>query len=178
MRTGTGISVEPAEADDVDALVEQWVALAREQRRHDTHILPDANRERIRRDFLSRVVADELLVARESDGTPDSGADAPGVECGIAGFVAFGRDRGRFEEDTERGIVTNLYVRPDRRDAGVGTELLAATEQRLAERGVAVVALEAMADNESARRFYRRRGYAPHRVELEKRLNREDDDRS
>jgi len=31
-----------------------------------------------------------------------------------------------------------------------------------------VVALETMADNEAARRFYRRHGYEPHRIELER----------
>jgi hypothetical protein len=35
-----------------------------------------------------------------------------------------------------------------------------------------VVALEAMAANDEARRFYRERGYTPHRVELQTRVGR------
>lgn len=149
--------IEPGGADDVETLVEQWVALAREQRAHDTHILPEANRERIRETFLRRVVTGELLVAREDDE--------------VVGFVSFGMEPGSFEDDCERGVVSNLYVRPDSRDDGVGSELLSAAETTLAEKGADAVALEAMADNEAAVRFYERRGYEPHRIELEKELD-------
>lgn len=148
--------IEAATADDVDALVDQWVELAGEQRAHDTHILAGANRERIRETFLRRVVTGELLVARE-DGV-------------LLGFVSFAMEPGNFADDCERGVVSNLYVRPKRRDEGVGSALLSAAEDALADAGAEAVALEAMAKNEAARRFYRRQGYEPHRVELEKSL--------
>jgi ribosomal protein S18 acetylase RimI-like enzyme len=149
--------IEPAVADDVSVLVDQWVALAREQQSHDTHILPEENRERIRETFLRRVVTGELLVAREDEE--------------VAGFVSFGMEPGSFADDCDRGVVSNLYVRPDDRDEGVGRELLSAAETHLAEKGADAVALEAMAGNEGAIRFYERRGYEPHRIELEKELD-------
>jgi ribosomal protein S18 acetylase RimI-like enzyme len=155
--------IEAAAAEDVDALVDQWVELAREQRAYDTHILAEPNRGRIRETFLRRVVTGELLVAREDDAA--DGSD-------IAGFVSFALEPGNFEDDCERGVVSNLYVRPERRDEGLGSELLSAAEDNLAEAGADAVALEAMAKNEAARRFYRRHGYEPFRVELEKELDR------
>ncbi len=58
------------------------------------------------------------------------------------------------------------------RRTGPRTRYSAATarpaEELLRQAGADILALEAMADNESARRFYRRHGYRPHRVELEK----------
>lgn len=163
--------IEPATADDVDAVVDQWVDLAHEQRAHDTHILPEANRERIRETFLRRVLTEELLVARGSEAGGDGGeAGGDGEEDAILGFVAFGTETGSFEDDVDRGVVSNLFVRPDRRGEGIGAELLGAAERSLRDSGASVVALEAMADNEAARRFYRRHGYEPHRIEFEKDL--------
>ncbi|SFS05807.1 Acetyltransferase, GNAT family [Halomicrobium zhouii] len=140
--------------DDVDAVVDQWVSLARGQREYDSHIAPERNRATVREATLRRIVADELLVARE-DGE-------------LAGFVMFTVESGQYEQDVQRGVVQNLYVAPPYRRQGIGTRLLAATEERFADSGVDRVALNVMAANEDARRFYRRHGYEPHRVELEK----------
>jgi len=65
-------------------------------------------------------------------------------------------------------VIVNLYVRPGSRGDGVGSALLAAAESELADMGVDTVSLEVLADNEDARRFYRRHDYGPHRVELAK----------
>jgi ribosomal protein S18 acetylase RimI-like enzyme len=46
--------------------------------------------------------------------------------------------------------------------------LLDAAETALVDRGADVLAIEAMADNDGARRLYRRRGYDPHRVQFER----------
>jgi len=80
-------------------------------------------------------------------------------------------DRGSYEMGVTQGIVENLYVAPDRRDEGVGSELLGRAERRLDALGAETVVLEAMADNEAARRFYRRHGYGSYRVQLEKPLD-------
>lgn len=140
--------------DDVDAIVDQWVALARDQRAYESHIAPENNRSAVREAALRRIVSGELLVARE-DG-------------GLAGFVMFTTESGQYEQDVQRGIVQNLYVVPDHRSQGIGAALLTAAEEHLAESGVDCVALNVMANNEDARRFYRRQGYDAHRVELEK----------
>jgi len=148
------MEITTSTVDDVDAVVDQWVSLARGQREYDSHITPERNRATIREATLRRIVADELLVAREDEE--------------LAGFVMFTVESGQYEQDVQRGVVQNLYVAPTHRRRGIGTRLLAAAEERLADNGVDRVALNVMATNEDARRFYRRHGYEPHRVELEK----------
>jgi ribosomal protein S18 acetylase RimI-like enzyme len=154
------VVVEPADTDDVDALVELWVELATDQRRYGSHLLAAPNRGRIRESMLQHVVADTALLARR-------GAASGGR---IAGFVTFGRESEGFRQDRTRGIVHNIYVRPGDRGEGIGARLLSAAEAALAEAGVESVALQTMAGNDRARAFYRRQGFEPHRVELEKRL--------
>ncbi|PSP85205.1 GNAT family N-acetyltransferase [Halobacteriales archaeon QS_1_68_17] len=148
--------VAPATADDADALADLWVDLARGQRTHGSHLRAAENRSVARESLLRHVVAGELLVARDGDR--------------ILGFVTVSIETGEYETDASRGIVENLFVRPDYRNAGIGGELLAAGEELLADRGAEVVKLEVVADNRAARRFYRRRGYEPHRVVLERPL--------
>lgn len=147
------VTIDAPGADVAGAVTDLWVALAAGQRQHDSHILPEANRARIRERILRHAVNDTLLVAREED---------------LLGFATVEREGGSYAQDSTRGIVTNLYVRPESRGEGVGAALLDAAEDRLRELGVGAVALEVMADNEDARQFYGRAGYDPHRVELQK----------
>jgi ribosomal protein S18 acetylase RimI-like enzyme len=153
------VRIVAPEVGDADTVADLWVALASEQRPHGSTLAADANREVIRTDALRRIVADEVLIARDVGGTPE-----------IVGFVTFERIDGRFAESVDRGLVNNLYVRPEWRNDGIGTRLLAAAEERLAEAGATVVGLEAMTANDDARQFYRRAGYDPHRIEFRKRI--------
>ena len=112
--------------------------------------------------------------ATDADTDPSSSrADEDDQAAGdpeLVGFVTFDLESERFQQDVTRGFVHNLVVRRDHRGRGIGTALLTGAERVLAERGADVVALQAMAANEDARAFYRRCGYEPHRVELEKPL--------
>lgn len=146
--------IEPASIDDVDRLVEAWAALAADQRQYGSHILPGENRARIQRLFASHAVDGTALVALEDDD--------------VVGFVTFEVERNGFERSVRRGVVQNVFVEEAARDAGVGSALIEAAEAALAERGAEVVVLEVMADNDAARRLYRRLGYRPHRIEYEK----------
>ncbi len=160
----TAVTVAPADTEVVDRLADMWVALARDQRGHGSHLRADPNRTHVR-ELLARYTASEgLLIATTGD-------DGTGT---AVGFVMFRVRSGQYEVDTTRGLVENLYVGQGHRNDGVGSALLEAAERHLRERGVDVVSLEVMAPNEAARRFYRRHGYEPHRVELEKSV----DDRS
>lgn len=153
--------IESADVGDADILADLWVDLTDEQQVFGTHIRAEDNRSRIREDLVRRIITGEVLVAR---------GDVEG-SGNVAGFVSFGLETKRYEHDVQRGVVYNLYVRPGHRNEGVGRELLAEAERTLAEQGVDLVSLQAMADNEAARRFYERHGYRAHRVELEKRLD-------
>ena len=150
--------IEPATSEDVDGLADAWVALAASQREHGSHIAADENRNTIRGVLAHHVVDGSVLVARPG---------APGAS-GIIGFVNFGLEDAGISGDAVRGLVHNVYVEPGARDDGVGSALLDAAEAALVERGADVVAIEALAANEAARRLYERRGYRLHRVQYER----------
>jgi len=153
------MEIERATIEDVAELADNWVSLAREQRAHGTHILPRANRPQIVETLSRHAIGGEIFVARSDDG--------------IVGFVTFERSTDGFETDVDRGVVQNLFVTPEYRDAGLGASLLDRAEAELADDGADVVTVEAMAANEAARRFYDRNGYELHRVSMEKRLRDE-----
>ncbi|RDZ63244.1 GNAT family N-acetyltransferase [Haloferax sp. Atlit-12N] len=175
--------VSSAAFSDLDDLADLWVELAADQRAFGSHLRADANRTPIREALARHVAADGVLVAREGqengatgetsgDGGGGDGGGAEDVEDAeagdIVGFVMFDIEAGAYEQDATRGMIRNLFVRPVYRDAGVGAQLLAAAETALGDAGADTVALDVLADNDAARRFYRRHGYRPHRVELEK----------
>ncbi|WP_435078605.1 GNAT family N-acetyltransferase [Halococcus sp. AFM35] len=155
------MSIEAPDTEAAGAVADLWVKLAREQHAFGSHLRAEANRATIREAVVRDIIADGLLVARE--------------EGEIVGFVMFGPDAERFEQDVSRGVVRNIVVRPDYRNAGIGAELLATAEAKLAESGFDVVSLSALYENRAARRFYARAGYEPHRIDLEKRLESDTD---
>lgn len=146
------METEPGTVDDADAVADLWVALAAEQRQYGSHIHPEPNRRAVRDEAAHHAVTDRLVVVRDD---------------GVVGFVTFGLESGS-RTDVVRGVVENLYVAPDYRGRGVGSTLLSTAEGHLRELGADVLSLRTMADNDDARRFYRRHGYRAHRVELEK----------
>ncbi|MFC5280131.1 GNAT family N-acetyltransferase [Halorubrum rubrum] len=182
MSNSEGPRIVAATVDDVDAITDQWVALARGQRRHGSTLLASANRSAVREWVARSVVTGELLVARdggENDGANDAKGggendEADASEGAIVGFVAFSLERDGYERDRTRGVVSNLFVTPERRGEGIGSALLATAERELAAAGADAVALEALADNERARAFYADRGYDLHRVELRKAIDDEE----
>jgi ribosomal protein S18 acetylase RimI-like enzyme len=139
-----------------DTLVSLWMDLAAGQRDYGSHLLIRVNEPLIRDMIGEHIATGRVFVARDDS---------------IVGFVTFTVERTAFEQDVDRGIVENLYVAPEYRDDGVGTALLEAAEDDLRDRGVDAIALEAMADNEAGREFYRANGYQPHRIEVEKSID-------
>ncbi|WP_254523159.1 GNAT family N-acetyltransferase [Natrinema caseinilyticum] len=154
-------TIEPASQDDLETIAELWVRLARDQRAYDSAVLPDANRDTMRDTLAAYRVTGELLVAR--------------LRREIVGFVSVSVERGSLELDATRGLLTNIYVEPAVRDQGIGTALLEAAEDTLAEQGADVVLLEVMAGNVDAHRFYRRRGYDEFRVTMRRSLEDRDE---
>ena len=150
------MEIEFATVDQAEALTDLWVALAEEQTQYDSHVLGERNRSVVADELSRHAVTDRLVIATE-DGE-------------AIGFVMFALDRASYEMDVTQGIIENLYVRPEFRNDGIGSELLATAERQLDKRGADTVVLEAMDANMAARQFYRRHGYDPHRVQLEKSL--------
>ena len=155
------VDIERVDPADIDDLVDLWVGLAAGQRAHGSHILAEPNREAVRSTLARHAATGGVYAARRGDV--------------VVGFASVTLERGRYASDATRGVVHNVYVSPDFRGDGIGSDLLDAAEAALNDAGASTVALDAMAANESARRFYRRRGYAPHRVELEKSLEGDGD---
>lgn len=148
--------IEPAELEETEAIADLWVRLAVGQRAFGSHLASEANRTRIEESMGHYVAEGNLLVAREDDA--------------LLGFAMFSIEQRLYVADETRGLVHNLFVVPDRRGEGIGSALLEESEAALREAGAAVIGLEVLAENEDARRFYDERGYRPHRVELEKRV--------
>lgn len=147
------MTVERGTVDDADSVADLWVELATEQQRFGSHVRPESNRTAIRDEVARYAATDRLLVVRDEE---------------VVGFATFGVEDGTYGLDVVRGVVENIYVKRSYRNEGIGSALLARAERRLDERGVDVVALETLACNDDARRFYRQHGYETHRVELEK----------
>jgi ribosomal protein S18 acetylase RimI-like enzyme len=78
--------------------------------------------------------------------------------------VGFRRERRpevlRNDMYTKRPVLTNLSVRADARQSGVGSKLVEACEDVVLKHwGMKEIVLEVEEDNESAQRFYEKRGY-------------------
>lgn len=159
---GTPVTdIAVATTEDLERLTDMWVALVEGQRHHGTHIRGEPNRQNAR-DVLGRYIAvDDLLVARAAGD--------------IVGFAMVHVETGLYQQDATRGIVDNVFVEPDTRDAGIGSLLLDAAETHLEDAGADVISLSVLAENEGARRLYERSGYVPHRIELEKQLGSDTD---
>lgn len=143
--------------EHIDELVEMWVELARDQQRYGSLLKAERNREHIRDTLGRSIISDEVLVAE--------------VDELLVGFVNFSTEYRLYEVTATRGIIHNLFVRRTFRNDGIGSKLLEAAEHCLADQGVETVALEVMAANTAAQRFYENSGYDLHRLEFTKRTD-------
>ncbi|AXR78303.1 GNAT family N-acetyltransferase [Natrarchaeobaculum sulfurireducens] len=150
------IEIDHARVDELEAITDMWVALARSQRSHGSCVRADVNRQTMRETLAAHLTADGLLVAR-IDGDP-------------VGFASVSVERGALDLDATRGTLSNLYVEPAYRDRGIGSKLLEAVDASFSEAGVDVVTLEVMAENDAARRFYHRHGFETFRVTMHRQL--------
>jgi len=146
--------VEPADPDDASVVTDLWVALADDQRAHDSHVLGVESRETIVETVRRLIALDALVVARRADT--------------VVGFVAMELERDGYDRDVTRGRIPAVYVRPADRSSGLGTLLLDRAERDLGAAGADVVTLEALAANDRARELYHDRGFESHRVVYEK----------
>jgi len=93
----------------------------------------------------------------------------------IVGFAAGGvrlpdEGDGYSVEPFRNGRVTELYVAPDARRAGIGRALAEAMEQHFATVGCTATRIEVWVPNECARTFYERIGYEEAGIDLRKEL--------
>jgi ribosomal protein S18 acetylase RimI-like enzyme len=74
----------------------------------------------------------------------------------IAGYATFGPNRAR--DLSQKGEVYEIYLLPEYQGVGLGTRLFLAARRELARHGYETAVVWALADNESACRFYRNAG--------------------
>lgn len=127
---------------------------------------------RIRQSFRTRPWQ-RMLVAVDPD-AGDPGSPAPGAPAsgGIVGYASFGPETDVLNApwphpltaDGEGGRVAELYalyVRPAWWSTGTGRALMEKVLARSAAAGYRSITLWVLRDNQRARRFYERAGFAP-----------------
>jgi ribosomal protein S18 acetylase RimI-like enzyme len=90
------------------------------------------------------------------------------IEREVAGWVWFATDMGRGGEEV--GQIFRIAVGPQHAGAGVGRALIEYAQAALAGRGVTRVRLTLDAEDEGARAFFQRLGYAVDAVMMERAL--------
>lgn len=138
------VRVRTAGPADLATVQELWRAFESEVP-EPPHVDPDPERELAE---IEEIVAGEVALVAEDD---------DGRTLGMALARGMGSRRGR---------LTDLYVVPEARNAGVATALLSEVIARLRERGLAWVDLEVVASNAGARAVYERWGFSEDTITL------------
>ncbi|MFD1562297.1 GNAT family N-acetyltransferase [Haloarchaeobius amylolyticus] len=139
------MSIRDATTDDVDAIQRvahtSWEAdypdiLSRESIQEG---VDDWYTEALIRDSI--IWSQALMLVAERDGS-------------VVGFA-----HATFEPDEHTGTILRLYVDPDHRGEGIGSDLLTATRDRLFEQGVERIRAMVLAANDVGNEFYRSFGF-------------------
>lgn len=92
-----------------------------------------------------------------ADREADNGENAAGAPQ-IFGFIVAELER-KGKQGGRPGHIITIDVIPEGRRSGIGSALLDAAERQLADMGANSVTLETAVNNETALRFYKRKGY-------------------
>jgi len=143
-----------ADLDDVDALVDRSLDLAREMEAY-SHLneLDGTAVERAREGFRARLDggdADDYLVVHDGE---------------TIGFVALREERHPSRRYSRSLRVVDLIVDEDSRGQGHGTAVVERVRELARERGCDHLTVSCEWGNDGARRFYRDAGFRPKQVE-------------
>lgn len=159
------IVIVSAGADRLDDLVGFWELL----HQHQGTVCAPVDGLKLLADQESAVIVREMY--REWLSGPDSFAFFAEEDGRAVGYVIGFYDQPHFMWDTGRvGHVDSFYVLPELRGRGVGRLLMEAAYAAMREAGAETVALEVVAENEVARRFYEREGFTATFVQMHRRL--------
>lgn len=147
---GTSYDIRPAEADDSTAIEELWVALHEEQREIDARSgLSDDARERWENDFPVWLEDDDCCLL-----TAVAGEE-------VVGFLHAER---WYPPPTELpssdAYVNSLYVRPEHRQQGIGSRLVAAVKDWAETQELDRLRFGVLHANETGRQFWQEQGAA------------------
>lgn len=160
----SGVTVRPAGPGDRAALLLALVDMQEYERAlHDTR-LPGQETAGPYLNWLEGHAAerDGIILVAVSDAGDLAGFSACWVQQDD--LISETADSNRF------GYVSDVYTAPAWRGHGVAGQLLAAIEAHLRGTGVARIRIGVLASNDSAIRAYRKHGFDPYEMVLEKRL--------
>jgi len=149
------MELEEATADDLDALVERWYALARSMEEYDElNELVYGDVEEVPDDGFRRHLeaedVDDYLVVHEGE---------------RIGFVTL-REGDHPSRTYSRYLrIVNLAIDEDHRNRGHGATVVERVKQLARERGCDHLKVSCEWANEGARRFYRDTGFQPKQVD-------------
>jgi ribosomal protein S18 acetylase RimI-like enzyme len=124
-------------------------------------------------DVLSRAASAEIVreIYREFLSGPESFAFLATEDHRAVGYLVGFYEQPHFMWATGRvGHVDSFYVLPEMRGRGVGRLLMDAAYDEMRRAGATAVALDVVAENEAARRFYERDGFTTTFVQMHRRL--------
>jgi len=153
-----------ATREDVETLAEYWYALASEMEPYD-----ELNELSVEGPSGVEAGFEELL---DEDDTTAFLLSADGERVGYL-LVREG-DHPTRTHSTYFDVV-DLYVEPEHRDEGHGSDALDAVERIARERGVDYVEVSCEWANDGARRFYEDSGFEPKQVTYARRVDRDSD---
>jgi ribosomal protein S18 acetylase RimI-like enzyme len=160
------IVIGRAGLDRLDELVGFWELL----HRHQAAVADAVPGLEVLSEQASARVVREMY--REWLSTPDAFAFIAEDDGRPVGFVVGFYEGAHFMWDTGRvGHIDSFYVLPETRGLGVGRRLMDAAYAEMREAGVTTVALEMVAGNAVARRFYEREGFTSTFVQMHRRLD-------
>jgi ribosomal protein S18 acetylase RimI-like enzyme len=150
-------SIRAARAEDGDELVSLWAALLEHHRELDPHWQAGPEAEAAWRSFLLRMLDDpdaSLLVWDEAQ------AGLAGSGSRVVGFCATQIRRAPpVLAETGRCEISDIFVRDEARRRGIAAELVRATLDWCAARGVRRVEVRVVARNTAAQGFWRAAGF-------------------
>lgn len=160
-----GIVVVPVGADRLDELVEFWKLL----HRHQASVCPEVAGLSVLSETASAEIVGEMY--RKWLSGPELFAFVAEDEGRPVGYVIGFYEEPHFMWDTGRvGHVDSFYVLPETRGQGVGRQLMDSAYAAMREAGASTVALEMVADNEVAQRFYEQEGFTTTFVQMHRSL--------
>jgi GNAT superfamily N-acetyltransferase len=159
------VEVVPVGVDRLSELVDFWRLL----HRHQASVCPEVAGLEVLSETASAEIVGEMY--RRWLSQPDAFAFVAEDEERPVGFVIGFYEEPHFMWETGRvGHVDSFYVLPETRGQGVGRRLMEAAYAAMREAGISTVALEMVADNEVARRFYEQEGFTTTFIQMHRSL--------
>ena len=159
------ITVARAGVERLDELVGFWKLL----HRHQSSVAPAVPGLDVLSESDSAVIVGKMY--REWLSSPDSFAFLAEEDGRLVGYVVGFYDEPHFMWSTGRvGHIDSFYVLPELRGRGVGRLLMEAAYAEMRQAGATTLALEMVANNDVARRFYEREGFTTTFVQMHRRL--------